>query len=211
MPVRHLRVLLLAACLAVLPALSRAAPTAPETALCTAAGCVNGYWGSGQIAGGFGLTAYRLGQTFTPKFTGVLNAVHLGLETITGSNINTIAEIRPTANGVPTSMVLAEAVVPGAPYVGGVLYSADFSSADLLLETGTRYAVTLRSTTHCYALAAFPKCPVSTGANNFVESNDNGQTWDALYDDRSLIFEVCMDAVTPVRAHSWGSVKAIYR
>src|SRR6185369_11571433 len=125
--------------------------------------------------------------------------------------VNAVAEIRPTINGVPTATILAEAIVPGAPYVGGVLQTADFAPSHLVLVAGTRYAVTLRCTSHQYVLAAFPACSPTTGANDYVASADNGLSWAAQSRDRSFIFEVCMDAVTSARASTWGQLKAIYR
>jgi hypothetical protein len=93
-----------------------------------------------------------------------------------------------------------------------VLHAADFSPSQVILVAGTRYAVTLRCASHQYVLAAFPACPTTTGANDYVSSDDNGQTWTALSPrDRSFIFEVCMDAVTSVRAGTWGQLKEIYR
>jgi hypothetical protein len=208
----HLRHLLLVVLLAA-PAATHAATRARELTSCiNAAGCINGYWGPGQEAAGFGLTAFRPGQTFTPSISGLLTTVDLGLETITGGTVNAVAEIRPTINGVPTATILAEAIVPGAPYAGGVLHTADFAPSHVVLVAGTRYAVTLRCTSHQYILAAFPACSSTTGANDYVSSEDNGQTWAVLSPrDRSFIFEVCMDAVTSVRAGTWGQLKAIYR
>ena len=198
--------LVLAVCLA---ATSDAAHAATS---CDVAGCVNAVWGPGQIAAGFGEAPFRPGQTFTPKLTGELGAVHLGLESTTGTGVAAIAEIRATVNGLPTSAVIAEAVVPGAPYTGGVLHSVDFSAQHLVLVQGTRYAVTLRSTSHQYILAAFPPCFTTTGANDYVYSDDAGQTWAKLPTrDRSFIFEVCMDVPTAARRDTWGRVKTIYR
>jgi hypothetical protein len=197
-------------CLAVASPIVRAAPPAPTN--CIAAGCTNSYWGSGQIAAGFGAPlAFQPGQTFTPQFTGALHAVRLGLETSLGHNVNAVVEIRTTVNGLPAATILAEAPVPGAPYAAGVLHAADFTAQNIVLTAGTRYALTLRSGAHQYILAAYPACFTSTGAADYVHTYD-GQTWEKLATrDRSIIFEVCLDAATPTRTSTWGRVKAIYR
>lgn len=218
MPARHPRRFLgLIWCLAVaspfaapLAHTANAAPVGLTS--CSAAGCTNPYWGSGQIAAGFGDGPFRPGQTFAPKFSGVLNTVRLGLETVTGNPVSAVAEIRTVTNGLPTTTILAEATVLGAPYTGGVFYAADFTAQNLVLFGGTRYAITLRGSGHHYVLAAFPACPTSTGAIDYVHSYDAGQTWATLQTrDRSIIFEVCMDAATPTQGTTWGRVKAIYR
>ena len=180
---------------------------------CGDVGCLPAHWGPGQFAAGFGVGDFRPGQTFAPQFTGVLTEVHLGLET--NGVVGAIAEIRPVVNGLPTSTVLAQAPVPGAPYTGGLLYAADFSAQGLVLTAGTRYAVTLRSNAPqiISILAAFPACfSATTGTLDYVYSDDAGQTWVKLPTrDRSIIFEVCLDVVTPTRASTWGNVKAFYR
>jgi len=212
-PPRHLA-LLLGVLLATVARIADAA-IAPTAAVepCGDVGCLPAHWGPGQVAAGFGVGDFRPGQTFAPQFTGVLTEVHLGLET--NGVVGAIAEIRPVVNGVPTSTVLAEAPVPGAPYTGGLLYAADFSAQNLVLTVGTRYAVTLRANAPqiISILAAFPAChSATTGTFDYVYSDDAGQTWAMLPTrDRSIIFEVCMDLVTPTRASTWGSVKAIYR
>ena len=210
---RHLcRSLGFAGCLA-LASLAGTATAAPAgLTSCTAAGCTTTYWGSGQIAAGFGLSSFRPGQTFSPNFSGVLNTVRLGLETINGNTSNVAAEIRTVSNGLPTTTILGEAPVPGAPYTGGVFYSADFTAQNLVLIAGTRYAITLRCVGHQYVLAAFPPCRTNSGTYDYVSSEDDGQSWSLYFTrDRSFIYQVCMDAATPVWAGTWGSVKAIYR
>lgn len=204
---------MLAVCLAATSHVARAdSLRRPTASVCSVAGCINSIWGSGQIAAGFGLTAFRPGQTFTPSVLGELSAVQLGLETITGMFGNVIAEIRPTVNGLPTATILAEAEVPGSPYTGGVLYTADFRQNHLMLAGGVRYAITLRAPIHNYVLAAFPPCPVGTGTNDYVSSENNGQTWSFYFQrDRSFIFQVCMDAPTGTRRDTWGQIKSIYR
>ena len=205
-------------CFALLLAFSAGSPLAATPAAtsfvnCGAAGCVPANWGPGQIAAGFGVGGFQPGQTFAPAITGVVVSVRLGLET--SGVIAAIAEIRPTVNGLPTNTVLASAPVPGAPYTAGVLYTADFAPSNLVLTAGTRYAVTLRANAPqlISILAAFPACAVATtGTHDYVHSDDFGQTWAKLATrDRSIIYQVCLDAATPARADTWGRVKAIYR
>ncbi len=210
-PGRSLR---LFACLALCAGGARAVTPAPaDLASCAAAGCVPAAWGPGQVAAGFGVGGFQPGQTFAPSFTGALAAVKLGLQT--SGAITAVAEIRPTANGLPTATVLASAPVPGAPYTAGVLYTADFAAANLVLVAGTRYAVTLRATSNVTIsiLAAFPPChAATTGTHDYVHSDDLGQTWSKLATrDRSIVYQVCLDAATSARATTWGRVKGIYR
>ena len=208
------RSLRLAAVLAVLAPTARAAGNAPPSVTsCSAAGCVTPYWGPGQIAAGFGVDDFRPGQTFAPRFSGVLSAVHLGLQT--AGTVNAVVEIRPVVNGLPTLTILASAEATGAPYTPGVLYSADFSAQKLVLTAGTTYAITLRADAPQIVtiLAAFPACLfATTGTLDYVNSYDAGQTWAKLPTrDRSFIYEVCMDAATAARTGAWGALKSIYR
>jgi hypothetical protein len=194
----------------------RAAAAESQGALgdpCVAVGCVPAVFSSGATAGGFGPGSYRLGQTFTPRFTGVLREVRLGLWSQEANAA--IAEIRPTSSGVPTSVILGEALVPGTPYSDTRLHIADFSSQLLLLVNGAQYAVTLRPVADAAvitALAAFPPCRPELGTGDFVTSDDFGQTWSIhLPRDRSIVYEACLDAATPTVTGSWGRLKALYR
>jgi hypothetical protein len=206
--------LCLAALLAALATTSYAAGSAPPgVTSCSAAGCVTPYWGPGQIAAGFGVDNFRPGQTFAPKFSGVLSAVRLGLQT--SGTVPAVVEIRTVINRLPTATILASTVAWGAPYTGGVFYSADFSAQPLVLRAGTPYAITLRANAFqtISILAAFPPCDsASTGTLDYVHSYDGGQTWAALETrDRSIIYEVCMDSNTQARAGTWGMLKSLYR
>lgn len=190
-----------------------AGPTTPD---CAAARCVPAYWEGGQQAAGFLDAEFRPGETFTPKFTGVLTAVRVGLYTVEYPTSNAIAEIRVTVNGLPTGAVLAQATVLGAPYAAGALHTADFTSQNIVLAGGTRYAVTLRCPTHQYILGTFPGCSANTATGAYCHSYDFGQTWTSAPpgtypNDRSIIFEVCLDAATAASRTTWGRVKAMYR
>jgi hypothetical protein len=105
--------------------------------------------------------------------------------------------------------------VAGAPYTPGLLHTASFSPQNVVLSVGTRYALVLRGNPGQITtiLAAFPACnAVASGANDYVETLDGGASWSALPTrDRSIIFEVCLDAATPARGSTWGRVKAVYR
>ena len=185
-------------------------PTLPN---CSVARCVPPSWGTGQIAAGFQDGPFFPGQTFTPKLTGALTFVKLGLWST--SAIQAVVEVRTTANGLPTPTVLAQAPVAGAPYGPGVLHTATFSPANVVLMAGTRYALVLRGNANQVTtiFAVFPACNAATsGTNDYVHTLDGGATWSTLETrDRSIIFEVCLDSATPALTSTWGRVKAIYR
>ncbi len=202
------------AVLCVLPLAARAANPAPTAPDCAAAGCVTPYWGAGQYAAGYGAgIGFYAGQTFTPKFTGVLSSLRLGLESY--GPVGALVEIRTTLNGLPTTTVLGSATVAGAPYTPGVFYSANLAPQNIVLGAGTRYAIVFANDPPqiISILAAFPPCDAAaSGANDFFYSYDNGQTWSFTASrDRSIIFEVCLDAATPASTTTWGRVKAFYR
>jgi hypothetical protein len=176
---------------------------------------VPAHWGPGQIAAGYGagVPGFFPGQTFKPRFTGVLASVRLGL---VGGPTPALVQIRTTTPaGLPTNTVLGTAAVAGAPYTGGVLYSASFAPQNIVLTAGTRYAIVFTGAPPGIVtiLAAFPPCNAfGSGAEDYVHTYDGGATWEKLQArDRSIIFEVCLDAATPTAATTWGRVKAIYR
>lgn len=195
-----------------------AAPAASQTS-CVAAGCVPPpeSFLPGVIFGGFNSGAYIPGQTFKPLFRGVLKEVRLGLHNADapGDTTRVVAEVRAVAGGFPSGPVLARALVAGAPYVGGHLYTASFPNAQLVLEPGTLYAITLRTSSPnvVYILARFPGCGSWTGSINPVHSYDGGTTWGYAWSpaERSFAYEVCVDAVTPTVRSTWGRLKAAYR
>lgn len=180
---------------------------------CVTARCVPAEYGPGRTAGGFNEGGYRPGQTFTPLFTGVLREIRVGLWG--PGDLNAIAEIRPTLNGAPTNVVLAEAVVTGAPYAGDQLYVANFAPRALVLAQGVKYALTLRApgpTIPIAALADFPACSPSSGTGDFVTTDDYGEHWSIYFQrDRSFVYEICSDAATPTATSTWGRLKTIYR
>jgi len=183
---------------------------------CVAAECVPSFIGPERIFGGFNNGAYRPGQTFVPRFRGVLNEVRLGLHTtVLGDPTPVVAEIRPVVAGLPTSVILAQAVVAGAPYIGGQLYTASFTGQNLMLDASTTYAITLRGTSSriVYILAEFPSCNPATGSRDPAHSNDGGLTWTYAYSpgERSFVYQVCVDAATPALRSTWGEIKTLYR
>jgi hypothetical protein len=183
-------------------------PAPPDP--CVTAGCVPLNFSSGQTAAGFNDGAFRPGQTFTPQFSGTLKEVRLGLFS-QGVN-DAVVEIRTVAGNVPTTTVLGQATAPGSPYADNVLHVADFSSQNVVLNAGTPYAITLVASTGSPGIAAlgsFPPCPQgATGTGDYVSSNDGGNTWTVFpFMDRSLVYEVCLDAPTPVRISTWGEIK----
>lgn len=195
------------------------APGVAGAADCTAAGCVPApyLFNTGRIFGGFSNGDYRPGQTFTPKRRGVLEEVRLGLHNAGAPSDPTpvTAEIRTVAGGFPTREILAQAPVAGAPYVGGNLYTASFAAHNLVLESGTRYAVTLRAggPQIVYILAVFPGCGPASGSNDPVHTYDGGQTWGYAWSpgERSFVYEVCLGAITPATSATWGRLKTLYR
>lgn len=199
--------------LALLALLPRTA-TAQGTG-CDAAGCVPPSFSDGQIFGGFSNDFYRPGQIFAPRFRGVLREVLLGLSTsIPGDTTCVVIEIRTVQGDFPTGVILGQAVIPHGPYAGGQLYAGSFAGQNLLLDSGTPYAITLRTTGgHAYVLARFPGCDPSTGSINPVHTYDGGATWSFAYTpgERSMVYEVCVDAATPAWSSSWGRLKTIYR
>lgn len=200
--------------LASLVVAARAGAQSPNLPNCGAAGCVPAVWGPGQTAAGYGLGApdFFPGQTFEPKFTGVLSSVRVGL--LNDNPGIASLQIRTTSGGLPTNTVLGSAPVPGAPYAAGVLYSASFAGQNIVLTAGTRYAIVFAGAPpHVYVLASFPACSaVASGAQDYVHTYDNGATWQKLQiRDRTIIFEVCSDAATATSTTTWGRVKAIYR
>lgn len=210
------------ACLALMTAAlatgAVAAPVGAQTG-CVAAGCVPapGQFTPSTTFGGFNNGPYIPGQVFTPTFRGVLSEVRLGLHNASSPSDTTraVAEIRTVEAGFPSGVVLAQALVSGAPYVGGNLYPASFSAAHLVLEPGTHYAIILRtgSPNVVYILGVFPGCQPYTGSINPVHSYDGGLTWGYAWSpgERSFAYEVCVDAATPTVRSTWGSVKAAYR
>lgn len=184
---------------------------------CNAAGCVPPSFSSGQIFGGFRNGLYQPGQVFAPRFGGMLSEVRLGLHTVPATPEDTtcvVIEIRTVEGGFPTNLILGEAVVSGGPFVGGNLYSGSFAGQNLLLDPGTPYAITLRTTGgHAYILGRFPACDPSTGSINPVHTYDGGATWGYAWSpgERSMVYQVCVDAVTPSVRISWGRVKTLYR
>ncbi len=185
---------------------------------CVAAHCVPpaNLITSGRIFGGFSNGDYQPGQTFSPLFRGVLREVRLALHSTTpGDTARVIAEIRLVSGGLPTAAVFARALVSGAPYVAGPLYPASFEGHNLVLDPGTRYAITLRGggSQVVYALAAFPGCDPSTGSYDPVHTYDGGLTWGYAWSprERSFVYQVCLDAATPTTRSTWGRVKLLYR
>ena len=182
---------------------------------CDAAGCVPTWFSSEQMFGGFSNGSYRPGQIFTPRFRGVLSEVRLGLFTTTQTDtMHVIIEIRTVQGGFPTNVILGQAVVPGGPYAGGSLYAGSFAGQNLQLDPGTQYAITLRTTGGIvFILARFPGCDASTGTINPVHTFNGGTTWAYATSpgERSMIYQVCVDAATPAVSSSWGRVKTLYR
>jgi len=178
---------------------------------CEAAGC--GPPVLGNIFAGFRNDFFRPGQIFAPRFGGVLSEVQLGLATAQGADTTSvIIEIRTVQAGFPTSVILGEAVASGGPFVSGNLYSGGFAGQNLVLDSGTQYAIVLRTTGgHAYILGRFPACDPSTGSINPVASHDGGSTWTYIAGERSMVYQVCVDAVTPALRASWGKIKTLYR
>jgi hypothetical protein len=170
------------------------------------------YWGSGVQAAGFDNRPFRPGQTFTPRFGGVLAQVNLGFWSQGSSRA--IVEIRTVAGGVPTTTVLGQASAPPGPYPDHPLYEANFMGQGIVLQAGVRYAITLRTdgVEPIEVLGSFEPHPVDlTGTNDFVWSDDAGATWAIWpHDHRAFVYEVCVDAATPTRRPTWGSLKATY-
>lgn len=195
-----------------------AAPVAAQTG-CVTAECVPPpyLFIAERIFGGFNNGEFIPGQTFTPRLGGQLDVVRLGLYSVGNPNDTTrvVAEIRTVEAGFPSEVILARALVSGAPYVAGNLYPAPFASQHLLLEAGARYAITLRtaSPSVVYILAALPGCDPSTGSNDPVHSYDGGLTWGYAWfpAERSFVYEVCVDGATPAVHGTWGRVKTLYR
>lgn len=181
---------------------------------CVAAECAPPVFSSGTIFGGFFNDFYRPGQIFAPRFRGVLREVRLGLDTVNPSDTtHVVVEIRSVLGGFPTSVILASGIIPG-PFVGGNLYTASFTGQNLLLDPGTEYAISLRTTGgHAYILARFPACEPSTGSINPVHTYDFGATWGFAWEpgERSMIYQVCVEAATPAARTSWGKIKTLYR
>src|SRR6266498_1947047 len=71
---------------------------------------------NGQIAVGFAGDDLRPGKMLAPRFSGVLSAVRLGLQT--SGTVNAIVEIRTVVNGLPTTTIIHR-LGGGA---GGALY-----------------------------------------------------------------------------------------
>jgi hypothetical protein len=182
---------------------------------CVAAECVPPGTSWPGTFGGFSNGSYRPGQIFAPLFGGVLREVRLGLEASRPSDTTRVViQIRTVQGGFPTSVVLGEAIVPGGPFVNGTLYTGSFAGQGMLLESGTEYAITLRTTGGNVALLAqFPGCDPSTGSINPVHTYDGGATWGYAWSpgERSMIYQVCVDAATPAVRSSWGRVKTLYR
>lgn len=182
---------------------------------CEAAECAPPGFSWQQVFGGFSNGSYRPGQIFAPRFRGVLSEVRLGLQTSSPSDTTRVViEIRTVQGGFPTSVLLGQAIVSGGPFVAGTLYIGSFAGQDLLLESGTPYAITLRTTGgHVYILGQFPGCDPSTGSINPVHTYDGGATWGYAWSpgERSMIYQVCVDAATPAVRSTWGRVKTLYR
>ena len=195
-------------------ALSPANVGAQGTA-CDAAKCVPPGFSSGSIFGGFSNGLYRPGQIFMPRFRGVLSEIRLGLHTTTPNDTTRVViEIRTVQGGFPTSVILGQAIISSGPFAGGSLYTGSFAGQNLQLDPGTQYAITLRTTGgHANILARFPGCDPSTGSINPVHTYDGGATWGYAWSpgERSMVYQVCVDAATPAVRSSWGRVKTLYR
>ena len=184
---------------------------------CDTAECVPPVISPGLIFAGFRNDFYRPGQIFAPRIRGALSEVRLGLHTSPSTPNDTtcvVIEIRTVQGGLPTSVILGQAIVPG-PFAGGSLYGGSFAGQNLMLDPGTQYAITLRTTGgHAYILGRFPACDPSTGSIEAVSSFDGGATWFYVGGSpttRSMVYQVCVDAATPAVSSSWGRVKTVYR
>lgn len=184
---------------------------------CDTAECVPPVISPGLVFGGFRNDSYRPGQIFAPRIRGVLSEVRLGLSTSPSNPSDTtcvVIEIRTVHGGLPTTVILGQAIVPG-PFAGGSLHGGSFAGQNLLLDSGTQYAITLRTTGgHAYILGRFPACDSSTGSINAVSSSDGGATWREVGGsptDRSMVYQVCVDAATPAVRSTWGRMKTDYR
>lgn len=185
-------------------------PTTARADVVTAE-CVPGGFSSGQAAAGFSSGTYRPGQTFTAQVTGTLTTIGVGIFSYGANDV--IVEIRYTSGGVPTGGVLASATIPGGPFADGVLHTADFSAHHIDIYQGQLYAVTLRAqnaSTNVGVSGSFPACP-GGGTEDFVSSNDSGSTWTVFPPmDRSIVYQVKVDPVTPAPCVTAGCVPSVY-
>jgi len=95
--------------------------------------------------GDFGLHSNYLAQTFTPGLDGTLDHITLTLEGSGGSGVYSL-DIVLTNAGLPTTNVLATALVPAPIQSGGAfLTDFDFSASKPLLLLGTQYAWVLHN------------------------------------------------------------------
>lgn len=192
-----------------LPAQIRAATSSPE---CNAAYCVPSPWiGFGwQVAGvtdGF----YKAGQVFRPRLSGALTELQIGL--FSQGPHPAIAEIRTVVGGLPTATVLASVVIPGAPYSDQYLHTASLAGQGVMLDAGASYALVMRASgsTVITVLGHYPACSeAATGSSHFVDTYDFESTWQTRT-DRSFAYRICVDAVVPAHARTWGGIKTRYR
>jgi hypothetical protein len=159
---------------------------------------------------GFGITNTSwAGQTFTPSVTGTLKRVDMELfcSSCTVASPNITVSIRATtgATPVPTGADLATATIAGFNDGGaGGFKTADFSSSNLTLTAGTRYAVIIRNsaafangtvayTCSCATTGFVNSSPYANGQR--VTSTTSGTTWaaDTTTGGRDLKFEIFMN------------------
>jgi PEP-CTERM motif len=152
---------------------------------------------TGGIAG-FGSGPFNPAQTFTALGSGELQDITIALAAdgpITTVPNNVVVEFRSTVNGTPSSTVLASAdingsllanIEPGSP----VMLSADFSTYQINLVSGSVYAFSLQTDTgYAFGCGSGNNYLYNYTGGSLFASYDSGTTWSAqsLY---SMNFEV---------------------
>jgi hypothetical protein len=148
---------------------------------------------TGGIAGfTSSIDSFRPAQTFTALNSGDLAGISVALAQ-NGPTLpaNVIVEFRQTLAGVPTSTVLASAMINGSLLSGvqpgsPVMLTADFSADNIWLKAGSIYSFSLRiggqGAADACGSGAYIAYPYSGGS--LFASSDSGATWGAqsLYD-----------------------------
>ena len=134
---------------------------------------------NGGVGSVFNKTTW-IGQTFVPSVSGTLTKLDLNLlcSNCSGSNPDLQVEVRTVSGGLPTSLVLATASIPGFSNGGAAFYSAAFANPATLIA-GAQYAYTVHiNTARTGTYAAIYSTTSSAYANgDRVQSTNSGSTW----------------------------------
>lgn len=110
-----------------------------------------------------------LGQTFTAGLSGKLTGVELGMNTISAavpiSGYPFTVEVRTTASHLPTDTILASVLMPDGCSSGW--NSIDFSSQNVHLVAGTKYAIVVWD----------DDVPSAEGYSNRLRCNTDGNSY----------------------------------